>query len=65
MKILHILNDGPLSAPDQIIEVQSKDNDVEVIDLSKKNMSYDFVIERIFGCDKVVSWQAAEESGTK
>ena len=36
MKILHILNDGHTSLSDQIISAQSKDNEVKVIDLSKK-----------------------------
>lgn len=56
MKILHILNDGHTKLSDQIIGVQSKDNEVRIIDLSKKDVSYDDVIDAIFSYDKVVSW---------
>lgn len=56
MKILHILNDGPTSLSDQIIETQSKDNEVKVIDLSKIDVSYESIVDDIFSHDKVVSW---------
>ncbi len=56
MKILHILNDGPTKLSDQIISVQSKDNEVKVIDLSKLNASYESVVDDIFSFDRVISW---------
>lgn len=56
MKILHILNDGPTKLSDQIIGVQSKDNEVKIIDLSPKEASYESIIDDIFSYDKVVSW---------
>jgi hypothetical protein len=56
MKILHILNDGPTQLSDQIISVQSKDNEVKIIDLSKKEVPYESIIDDIFSFDKVVSW---------
>jgi hypothetical protein len=56
MKILHILNDGATKLSDQIISVQSKDNEVKVIDLSKKNVSYENIIDEIFSNDRVISW---------
>lgn len=56
MKILHILNDGPSQLSDQIISVQSKDNNVKVIDLSKKELSYEAMVDEIFSFDKVISW---------
>jgi hypothetical protein len=56
MKILHILNDGPTQLSDQIIGVQAKEHDVKVVDLSKKDMSYDGVVDEILACDKVMSW---------
>lgn len=56
MKILHILNDGPTSLSDQIISTQSKDNEVKVIDLSKKKVSYEGIVDDIFSHDRVVSW---------
>ncbi len=56
MKILHILNDGPTKLSDQIISAQSKDNEVKVIDLSRKNASYESIIDDIFSYDRVISW---------
>ncbi len=56
MKLLHILNDGPGELSSRIIEVQSQDNEVEVIDLLAEDLSYEAVIDAIFSSDKVVSW---------
>ena len=56
MKLLHILNDGSRELSTRIIETQSLDNEVEVIDLSRKDLSYDVVIDAIFSSEKVVSW---------
>jgi len=56
MKILHILNDGPDKLSDQIISVQKKDNEVKIINLSKKEASYESIVDDIFSYDKVVSW---------
>lgn len=56
MKILHILNDGPSKLSDEIISVQSKENEVKVINLAKKEASYESVIDDIFSFDRVVSW---------
>ena len=55
MKILHILNDGPTDLSAKIIETQSKEHEVKVIELSKK-ASYESLIDEIFSHDKVVSW---------
>lgn len=55
MKILHILNDGPTDLSSKIIEVQSKDHQVKVIELAKKE-SYDTLVDEIFAHDRVVSW---------
>ncbi|MBS1111867.1 MAG: hypothetical protein H6Q95_159 [Nitrospirae bacterium] len=55
MKILHILNDGPTDLSAKIIETQSKEHEVKVIELSKKK-SYESLIDEIFSHDKVVSW---------
>ncbi len=56
MKILHILNDGPTDLSKKIIDVQSKEHNVKVIDLSKKEFSYETIIEELFSSDKVISW---------
>ena len=56
MKILHILNDGPTELSSRIAEVQSGDNEVKVVNLSKKEMTYEALIDEIFSSDRVVSW---------
>lgn len=56
MKILHILNDGPSSLSDRVIQEQSKDHQVEVVDLSKNAISYEILIDKVFAFDKVVCW---------
>lgn len=56
MKILHILNDGATKLSGEIIRAQSKDNEVKVIDLSKKDASYESIVDDIFSHDKAVSW---------
>jgi hypothetical protein len=56
MKVLYILNDGPKALADRIMEAQSKENELEVIDLSKDDVSYETVVDSIFDCDKVISW---------
>lgn len=56
MKILHILNDGPTKLSDEIIGVQSKEHQVKVINLPKKEASYESIIDDIFSHDRVVSW---------
>jgi len=56
MKILHILNDGPTSLSTKIIGAQSRDHEVKVVDLSRKEMSYEAIIDAIVSSDKVISW---------
>ncbi|HWR57833.1 MAG TPA: hypothetical protein VN328_03000 [Thermodesulfovibrionales bacterium] len=56
MKILHILNDGPDDLSGKVIGVQSKEHEVKVVDLSKKQMSYEAIVDEIFSSDKVISW---------
>ena len=56
MKILYILKDGPQKLADQMLSVQSKDHEVKVIDLSRKEASYESIVDAIFSCDRVVSW---------
>ncbi len=56
MKILHIAVDGPGDLPAGIVEAQSAEHEVEVIDLSQEGISYDAVIDAVFSCDKVISW---------
>ena len=56
MKILHIINDTPTDLSKRIINAQSEENEVTVIELQNKDISYASVIRNIFSHDKVVSW---------
>ena len=56
MKILHILNDGTSTLSERIISVQSEDNEIKIIDLQKKEASYEDIIDDIFSNERVISW---------
>ncbi len=56
MKILHIINDRLTDLSKQIIDIQSENNEVKIIELSKKEFSYDAIVDYIFSHDKVISW---------
>ncbi len=56
MKVLHILNDGPDEDAQNIIAHHSENKDVEVIDLTDINISYDELVDRIEQCDNIISW---------
>ena len=56
IRILHILSDGSPSLAEQIIELQSQDYQVDVIDLSDESVDYGELIDKVFTYDKVVSW---------
>jgi hypothetical protein len=56
VKILYLLNDGPDDSSRPWIEALSREHQVELIDLSKKNIPYDVLVDRIFASDKVISW---------
>ncbi len=56
MKILHILNDGPTHLSDEITGVQAGLNEIRIIDLAKRDSSYEDIIDAVFLCDRVISW---------
>ena len=56
MRILHILNDGPRDDADRIMAAQSKDHEVEVIDLSAGVVSYAELVDTIEDHDQVICW---------
>ena len=57
MKILHILNDGDEPLYTEVIEAMAKEDTREIIDLSRTNLSYGEIIDKIFDSDKVISWK--------
>ena len=56
MNILYLLNDGADASSSEWIEALARDHQVEVIDLRKKEIPYDALVDRIFASDKVISW---------
>ena len=56
MKILYIINDDQTDLSRQIIDIQSKYNEIKVIELSQKEVSYETIIDDIFSYDRVSSW---------
>jgi len=56
MKILYILNDGPSKLSDQMFEAHSRECHTEVVDLSKNEISYENLVDKIFSCELVISW---------
>ena len=56
MKVLHIVKSQPKGITKKIIELQSRKHRVKVINLRKKDISYEDIIEDIFSHDKVISW---------
>jgi len=56
IRILHILSDDAPLLAKQIIELQSQDYQVDVIDLSGEGVDYGELIDKVFTYDKVVSW---------
>lgn len=56
MKTLHILSDGPNKLADDVISVQTKDQEVKIVDFSQGTVSYDALVDDIFAYDRVFSW---------
>lgn len=56
MQVLHILNDGPSDDAQFIIDQQACNHDIQIVDLSKDDINYDDLVDRIEQCDKVLSW---------
>jgi hypothetical protein len=63
MKILHILNDGRNSLAERIARIQAEDNEVDTIDLSVNDLSYENIVDAIFSHDRVISWHCNSDSG--
>ncbi len=56
MKILHIINDEFANLSRLVIDIQSENHEIKVIELSKRESLYEDIIEDIFSCDRVISW---------
>jgi hypothetical protein len=56
MKILHLVKSEPSPLVKKIIETHSKSHEVKVINLAKKEASYETIIDEVASCDKLMSW---------
>ena len=56
VKLLFLLNDGPDASSGAWIQALSRDSQVEVIDLARAEVPYDALVDKIFACDKLISW---------
>lgn len=56
MKILHILKIAPDASTKKIIEVHASGHQVKTIELYKKGISYDKLLDDVFSHDKVFCW---------
>jgi len=56
VKMLVLLNNGPDGSSGAWIEALSRNCQVEVIDLARKEVPYDALVDKIFACDKLMSW---------
>ena len=56
VKMLFLLNDGPDASCGAWIEALSRNCELELIDLARKEVPYDALVDKIFASDRVVSW---------
>jgi len=56
MKVLHLLKSEPDETVNVIIDAHKAGNDVKVVDLKKRDISYESVVGDIFDYDRVISW---------
>ena len=56
VKMLFLLNDGPDASSAAWIEALSRNCELEVINLARKEMTYDALVDKVFACDKLISW---------
>lgn len=56
VKMLFLLNDGPDASSAAWVAALSAHCEVEVIDLARKDVRYDALVDKIFACDKLISW---------
>jgi hypothetical protein len=56
VKMLFLLNDGTDASSGAWIKALLRNCEVEVIDLARKEVPYDALVDKIFACDKLISW---------
>ena len=56
MKIIHIVIKKPGKRILRLINDQSKNNEVEIINLNENITNYESIIEKVMSSDRVISW---------
>jgi hypothetical protein len=54
--MLFLLNDGTDATSAAWIDAMSQHCQVEVVDLTRKEVPYAALVDKIFACDKLISW---------
>ena len=56
MKIIHLVIKKPGKKILRLINEQSKNNEVEIINLNENITDYENIIEKVMNSDRVISW---------
>jgi len=56
VKIIHIVIKKPGKRILRLINDQSKNNEVEIINLNENITNYESIIEKVMSSDRVISW---------
>ncbi len=56
MKILHIYRSEPDDTTKKLVEIVSRDREVESFDLNVENPDYDALVDKIFEADQTICW---------
>ncbi len=56
MKILHIIKEETDASTRKIIEFTKTGNEVTIVELHQKRVSYDELVAKVFASDKVFCW---------
>jgi len=56
MKIIHLVIKKPGKRILRLINDQSKNNEVEIINLNENITDYESIIEKVMNSDRVISW---------
>lgn len=56
MKILNVYRSEPDDTVKKLVEIVTRDRDVDSFDLNVDNPDYDALVDKIFGADQTICW---------
>lgn len=56
MKILHIYKSEPDATVKKLVEIVSRDREVDIFDLTVEKPDYNSLVDKIFSADQTISW---------